>query len=172
MGNKNYIIFALVVILVAGVAVGAFFRLNNNREPVVCTEEAKMCPDGSYVGREGPKCEFKKCPDAVVKTKGTIKGKVEVGPICPVEQVGVPCPVPPEVYTSREVILYASDGINVIKRMNFLADGTYSFEVLAGTYILDAPPQGIGGSGDVPETIIIKSGETVEFNFTIDTGIR
>lgn len=27
-----------------------------------CTMEAKLCPDGSYVGREGPKCEFKTCP--------------------------------------------------------------------------------------------------------------
>lgn len=29
---------------------------------VACTEEAKQCPDGSYVGRMGPKCEFAKCP--------------------------------------------------------------------------------------------------------------
>lgn len=27
-----------------------------------CTEEAKVCPDGSYVGRSGPNCEFAKCP--------------------------------------------------------------------------------------------------------------
>lgn len=30
--------------------------------PVMCTMEAKMCPDGSYVGRSGPKCEFTPCP--------------------------------------------------------------------------------------------------------------
>ena len=29
---------------------------------VVCTMEAKQCPDGSYVGRQGSKCEFKACP--------------------------------------------------------------------------------------------------------------
>ena len=27
-----------------------------------CTMEAKQCPDGSFVGREGPNCEFAKCP--------------------------------------------------------------------------------------------------------------
>lgn len=27
----------------------------------VCTQEAKQCPDGSYVGRTGPKCEFAEC---------------------------------------------------------------------------------------------------------------
>ncbi len=29
---------------------------------VICTMEAKLCPDGSYVGRHGPNCEFDKCP--------------------------------------------------------------------------------------------------------------
>lgn len=29
----------------------------------VCTLDAKMCPDGSYVGRTGPNCEFV-CPPA------------------------------------------------------------------------------------------------------------
>ncbi len=31
---------------------------------VICTAEAKMCPDGSAVGRTGPHCEFAKCPGA------------------------------------------------------------------------------------------------------------
>lgn len=34
----------------------------NSDEQVFCTMEAKMCPDGSYVGRTGPKCEFAACP--------------------------------------------------------------------------------------------------------------
>jgi hypothetical protein len=29
--------------------------------PVVCTMDAKLCDDGSYVGRSGPKCEFAPC---------------------------------------------------------------------------------------------------------------
>ncbi|GEM_PF-3333106 len=28
----------------------------------VCTQDAKLCPDGSYVGRTGPNCEFASCP--------------------------------------------------------------------------------------------------------------
>ncbi len=31
-------------------------------EAVICTEEAKSCGDGTYVGREGRNCEFAKCP--------------------------------------------------------------------------------------------------------------
>ena len=30
---------------------------------VACTMDAKMCPDGSYVGRTGPACEFSPCPN-------------------------------------------------------------------------------------------------------------
>jgi hypothetical protein len=32
-----------------------------SQEQVACTDEARQCPDGSYVGRSGPKCEFV-CP--------------------------------------------------------------------------------------------------------------
>lgn len=35
-----------------------------NEEAVVCTMEAKICPDGSSVGRTGPTCEFALCPGA------------------------------------------------------------------------------------------------------------
>lgn len=36
---------------------------NENNEEVACTMEAKLCPDGSYVGRVGPDCEFAPCPE-------------------------------------------------------------------------------------------------------------
>lgn len=29
---------------------------------VACTLEAKLCPDGTPVGRVGPNCEFAPCP--------------------------------------------------------------------------------------------------------------
>ncbi len=36
--------------------------------PVACTQDAKMCPDGSYVSRTGPRCEFKACPGLPIST--------------------------------------------------------------------------------------------------------
>ncbi len=33
------------------------------QEPVFCTADAKICPDGSAVGRVPPNCEFAPCPD-------------------------------------------------------------------------------------------------------------
>ena len=38
---------------------------NNNggiSEMKACTQEAKQCPDGSYVSRTGPSCDFSQCP--------------------------------------------------------------------------------------------------------------
>jgi hypothetical protein len=32
-------------------------------EAVACTKDAKICPDGTTVGRSGPDCEFDPCPD-------------------------------------------------------------------------------------------------------------
>ena len=37
------------------------FKFTDNKQ-VVCTQDAKLCPDGSYVGRVGPNCEFAACP--------------------------------------------------------------------------------------------------------------
>ena len=34
----------------------------NDGGGIACTQEAKQCPDGSYVGRSGPRCEFAACP--------------------------------------------------------------------------------------------------------------
>lgn len=31
-------------------------------KPRACTTDAKLCPNGSYVSRTGPNCEFAKCP--------------------------------------------------------------------------------------------------------------
>lgn len=34
----------------------------NGDENIACTMDAKLCPDGSYVGRIPPTCEFAPCP--------------------------------------------------------------------------------------------------------------
>lgn len=36
--------------------------VNPPAAPIACTMEAKICPDGSSVGRTGPNCEFAPCP--------------------------------------------------------------------------------------------------------------
>lgn len=38
------------------------YEKNNFIQVGVCTQEARECPDGSYVSRTGPNCEFTPCP--------------------------------------------------------------------------------------------------------------
>ncbi len=59
------LIAGIVVILLIGIG-GFVYRNVKERtgqpEPMACTMEAKVCPDGSSVGRQGPACEFAACP--------------------------------------------------------------------------------------------------------------
>jgi len=55
--------------------------LNNNggnTEPVACTDDAKLCPDGSFVVR-GPNCEFAECPPFSSKTKEITNSEILFG---------------------------------------------------------------------------------------------
>jgi hypothetical protein len=61
--NLAYLL-TVVVILLLGSWVVNWYRLSKAITPVVCTQEAKICPDGSSVGRAGPLCEFVACPEA------------------------------------------------------------------------------------------------------------
>jgi len=103
---------------------------------------------------------------------GTIRGKVSVGPICPVERIDVPCPVPPEAYTSRQIVIYKADGRTEVTRSPIHSDGTYSFALQPGSYVLDLARQEISKGSDIPHTFVVKTGATETFDFSIDTGIR
>lgn len=61
----KYIIIAAVIIALGTVLILVGGRSANapTEEPVACTAEAKLCPDGSTVGRTGPNCEFAPCPE-------------------------------------------------------------------------------------------------------------
>ena len=71
--RKIYIFAALLVTIVVAGAVWVGMS-GKSAQPVACTMEAKLCPDGSAVGRTGPNCEFSKCPEVVVRkpTEGNI----------------------------------------------------------------------------------------------------
>lgn len=62
---KKVLIFAIGIVVLG--VLGAMVWITEKGavpEEVACTMEAKLCPDGSYVGRTGPWCEFAPCsPD-------------------------------------------------------------------------------------------------------------
>lgn len=61
----------LIVILIALAMAGGYIVYQKSQIPkipppedqIVCTQDAKLCPDGTSVGRVGPKCEFTPCPN-------------------------------------------------------------------------------------------------------------
>lgn len=61
----------LIIIFAALIILGIFFvtKSPKEEEQVVCTMDAKLCSDGTYVGRSGPMCTFAECP-----TTTTISG--------------------------------------------------------------------------------------------------
>ncbi|MFZ2167439.1 MAG: hypothetical protein WAV50_01055 [Minisyncoccia bacterium] len=69
---KKYAILigAFVLIVVATLWVTSV-RTVNAPGPQACTMEAKLCPDGSAVGRTGPNCEFAECPSSATTTTTT-----------------------------------------------------------------------------------------------------
>lgn len=63
-GIVNVLIITIIFLLIIG---GLYVYINKqlaNHSPVICTTDAKLCPDGSYVSRTGPNCEFTSCPQA------------------------------------------------------------------------------------------------------------
>jgi hypothetical protein len=60
-----WLVFAVLVVLAAaGGGLISYFHFHAAPAGggVACTQEAKLCPDGSYVGRTGPDCAFAACP--------------------------------------------------------------------------------------------------------------
>ena len=80
---------------------------------VMCTMEAKMCRDGSLVGRQGPDCAFAACPSsqeepeyatACELSQREVEACIEIyAPVCGQKQVQcitAPCPAIPTTYSN------------------------------------------------------------------------
>jgi len=101
---------------------------------------------------------------------GTIEGTVTIGPWTPVEPIGGSHP-PPEVYTSRHIILEGT----LMPRVEIPMNGTgfFTANVRAGTYSLTMSNCTFVGCPRVlPMTVTVKQDETTTLQINIDTGIR
>jgi len=61
------LIIVLIIALLAVGCIGSYTYIKNKNKPIACTQEAKICPDGSSVGRIPPNCEFAECPTTTTK---------------------------------------------------------------------------------------------------------
>lgn len=146
----------------------------NATAPRACTMEAKICPDGSAVGRRGPNCEFAPCPSVNYTPPAanyTLYGQVTIGPLCPVE----PCNRTFD-YSVVRVNVYNATNRNRVAQTSADARGYYGVNLGPGSYLVNVTnaagnPFGLPGM-DYTQAFAIESGHMVQMDFEIDTGIR
>ncbi|VVC01460.1 Uncharacterised protein [uncultured archaeon] len=137
-----------------------------------CTTEAGPCPDGPAVGRNASNsCQFDPCP--APPPPGTLRGKVTIGPLCPVE----PCARnASELYSASHVYVYNAQTGEKAAQAPIGPDGEYSVELAPGGYLASAAGPG-GALFGLPgrqgnSSAQIFSGKATLLDFDIDTGIR
>lgn len=122
---------------------------------------ATLTCNGSGLEAEGP--------------TGTLVGLVTVGPFCPVEVEGQPCPPPPGTYESIRVLVYAQvgNGYQLVADTRPDSAGRFQLDLPAGSYRVALEHTiGIpGGPGPIQEARV-DTGAITTVAFDIDTGIR
>ena len=148
----------------------------NGEVPVACTLEAKLCPDGSYVGRVGPHCDFAACPGtmnaaATSTSQGTVSGSITLSPTCPVEQNPPDTQCAPKGYQTIIEIRLTPDG-KVIASTESDVNGNFSLALSPGTYTIDGASDKSGLPRCSPQTVEIEAGVAAHVSLSCDTGIR
>jgi len=178
---KEYAAIVGVLILVV---LGGLWAVNARSVPPpggkACTMEAKLCPDGSAVGRTGPNCEFAECPAVATTTSGGgggilpfnsgVRGTVLLGPTCPVERIP-PDPACAEKPYATTITVRRVGSTATFAEGKSDATGAFAFSLPPGRYTLTA-----SGSTMLPrcaptDATVGASGYTVT-DISCDTGIR
>lgn len=171
--NRLSILIPVFIVVVA-IIIGFWFTSKNvsfkNTPPVACTMEAKICPDGTSVGRTGPNCEFAACPNPSADNGGVLVGKVILGPTCPVETTPPDPRCAPKPYLTK-IEAFSVDGTELVKTVQNQSDGSFVMNLPAGDYSIKT-----GGEVVYPrcisEPVTIQPGVTTSIDITCDTGIR
>lgn len=191
--NKYPIIGTIVLVVLGGLWV-ASTRLE--QAPIgekACTMEAKLCPDGSAVGRTGPNCEFTPCPSealceggpcpvvtatttpgggggSILPYNSGVRGTVSLGPTCPVERIP-PDPQCAERPYATTIDVHRTGSSSLFATGKSDANGAFEFSLPPGSYTITA-----GGSKMLPRcnpvTISVGASGYVTTTISCDTGIR
>lgn len=102
---------------------------------------------------------------------GTLTGKVDIGPLCPVE----PCTVPPErlkaVFAAHRVIIYDSNK-KILMKLAIGNDSSFTCKLKPGKYMaMVSPAQGSPLSEQLKNFVITK-GKITKLLVEYDTGMR
>jgi hypothetical protein len=165
-------IFLVVPILLLAASCAPSVGNLPKNQPVACTMEAKLCPDGSYVSRTGPKCEFAPCPTSPPPDQSTsgIKGKITLGPTCPVQRIP-PDPNCADKPYQATVSVKTTDGTKEIARFTSDEQGNFSVDLPPGVYLLVPESGKIYPRASQQEVTVTAHGFT-EITIGFDSGIR
>ncbi len=178
---KNYVL----VIGVMAVAVVIAFWVTNTRiakapgDRKACTMEAKLCPDGSAVGRTGPNYEFAPCPETTATTtppatilpyNSGVRGTVLLGPVCPVERIP-PDPLCADRPYATAIAVYRNGSSSIFATGKSDAGGAFQFSLPPGSYTLVASGGTMLPRCSPIEVTIGPTGYRIA-DIPCDTGIR
>lgn len=177
--NQKGVVLVLILagILIATAIIGGvyYFLKVNTPSQKVCTLEAKICPDGTSVGRVGPNCEFSPCPTSQPiptpnEINSGISGKISLGPTCPVVGPGMEKECQDKPYQTT-VVVKTADGSKEVTR--FISDNQGNFKVplQPNSYQL-VSPENVQLPFLKSVTVLVKNSEFTNINLFFDTGIR
>lgn len=178
---KNYMVGIGALLVAIGVALWvANVRVVKAPGSVACTMEARICPDGSAVGRTGPNCEFAECPTVATSTGGGggsispynsgVRGTVSLGPTCPVMR-NPPDPQCADRGYATTIIVRRTGSSSTFATGKSDGNGTFEFSLPPGSYTLAAS----GGTmlpRCVPVDVTVGPTGYVTTDISCDTGIR
>ncbi|MEY4746972.1 MAG: hypothetical protein RLZZ416_21 [Candidatus Parcubacteria bacterium] len=142
-------------------------------QPVACTADAMQCPNGQWVGRTGPNCQFV-CPS----TAAGAKGRVTAGPTCPVETFP---PNPNCAPSAVQTVVNVYRNSAFVKSTSSDASGYFSVALDPGTYELRANESACA-TGSIcsgtqypictPQSVVVNQSGYTTADISCDTGIR
>ena len=181
--HRSYVLVGIVAVGIMALVFGYnFFRYK--KSPVACTMEAKFCPDGSYVGRTGPHCEFSVCPTSTTtnvsgvtthvtdsltsKNVGVVTGHITISPTCPVERI------PPDPHCAPQpfsTIISVSGQHNFFVEVHTDTAGRFYIPLPADEYKITNYSTTLWPACPT-ESVTINPGATTTVNIVCDSGIR
>ena len=179
MRKDAVIIGITAAVIIVGLWIASTRIVKVPGEWQACTQEAKLCPDGSAVGRTGPNCEFAECSSTtatstsgggILPYNSGVRGTVLLGPTCPVARIP-PDPACADKPYATAILVYRTGSKSPFIIGNSSSSGTFEFSLPPGSYTLAAK----GGTmlprcNETSVTVVPDAYATA--NISCDTGIR
>ena len=111
-----------------------------------------------------------------ISKMGTVTGKVKFspvqpGPVRPNEPEADPS-VMQKINAAHKVRILGEDGKKVIREVEINSQGIYKVELEPGIYFLQIIPPSMGKVQKQSQRIEVTAGKTIQFDISVDTGIR